>query len=69
LILVTRELHELKDERIKSHGWETGRVRDIEIRKDGMIVGYYYYTLATRHRGMRFGSQDGYGIKDKNSLR
>jgi dolichol-phosphate mannosyltransferase len=49
LILVTHELPELMNDRIKSSGWKIGKVKDLELRKNGILVGHYYYTLATHH--------------------
>ncbi len=49
LILVTRELHELKDGRIPASGWTVGEVRELLVEKKGLIIGRYYYALATPH--------------------
>lgn len=46
LILIARELSELRADRILASGWTMGRVRELDIQKNGMTVGHYYYTLA-----------------------
>ncbi len=46
LILVARERNELKDGRISSNGWEIGEIQELQVKKNGMTVGYYYYALA-----------------------
>ncbi len=62
LILVTRELQELMNDQIQASGWKIGPVKDLELRKNGMIVGHYYYTLATRHPGNPPGGAYGYAF-------
>ena len=46
LILVTRELHELMNDRISSSGWVIGDVKELKVKKNGIPVGQYYYALA-----------------------
>jgi dolichol-phosphate mannosyltransferase len=46
LILITRELHELNRDQISSRGWEMDRVRELDLKRDGLPVGRYYYALA-----------------------
>jgi len=48
LILVARKLHELRDDRIVSSGWEIGDVKQLQVKKKGIPVGKYYYVLAKR---------------------
>jgi hypothetical protein len=50
LILVTRELHEMLNERIVSSGWVIGEVRELKVKKNGIPLGQYYYALAKRPR-------------------
>ena len=51
LILVTRELHELQQDRISSSGWKMGEVQELEVKKNGVPVGRYYYALAKPQEG------------------
>jgi dolichol-phosphate mannosyltransferase len=48
LILVARKLHELMDDRIVSSGWEIGDVKQLQVKKNGIPLGQYYYALAKR---------------------
>jgi dolichol-phosphate mannosyltransferase len=48
LILVTRELHELMNDRIASSGWVIGEVKELKVKKNGIPVGQYYYAFAKR---------------------
>ena len=50
LILVTRELHELMNDRISSCGWVIGDVKELKVKKNGIPVGQYYYALAKRRQ-------------------
>lgn len=53
LILVTRELHELMNDRISSSGWVIGDVKELKVKKNGIPVGQYYYALAKRYQDTR----------------
>jgi dolichol-phosphate mannosyltransferase len=46
LILVTRELQEIDRDRIGSKGWEIGEIKQLELKKNDVPVGVYYYTIA-----------------------
>jgi dolichol-phosphate mannosyltransferase len=46
LILVTRELQEIDRGRIGSKGWEIGEIKRLELKKNDVPVGVYYYTIA-----------------------
>jgi dolichol-phosphate mannosyltransferase len=46
LILITRELHELNRDQISSRGWEMDKVQELNLKRDGLPVGRYYYALA-----------------------
>ncbi len=46
LILVTRELHELNHDLISSSGWKMDGLQELEVKKNGVAVGRYYYVLA-----------------------
>jgi dolichol-phosphate mannosyltransferase len=50
LILVTRELHELRNDQVTLSGWVIGEVKELKVRKNGIPIGRYYYALAKRHQ-------------------
>jgi dolichol-phosphate mannosyltransferase len=46
LVLVTRELQEIDRNRIGSRGWEIGEIKKLELKKNNVPAGCYYYTIA-----------------------
>ncbi len=50
LILVTRELHELRNHRVISSGWRIGEAKELVVKRNGIPVGKYYYAFAEPSR-------------------
>jgi dolichol-phosphate mannosyltransferase len=53
LILVGKNLRDLKNEQIASSGWDTGKVEELTVSKNGLPVGKYFYALARRQNNTR----------------
>ena len=46
LILVTRELSELNNDLISTSGWKMDSLQELDVKKNGVAVGHYYFVLA-----------------------
>jgi hypothetical protein len=64
---VARERNELKDGRISSSGWEIGEIQELQVKKNGMTVGYYYYALAKPRGESHLGETKGRDLRQKDS--